>query len=507
MMDASGKLPSSGVLQGSILSLPGNMDSCLDVDSEKFKGQYCLLSLRKGESRRSFSEWSHQHTLDRGVGDLIQQLLLSGGLKLGHCVPDSCTEEDTVKGLDNFLKEVQFPGKSISLGCRSNTPVEMEVGDYIVIALVLGFILLVTVGTIVDVSMIYFGDQCLHKYVIIIFQGFSCITTLHKVFYVAENKDNLGCINGIRFISMAWVIVGHTYLMTLSSSAPFLSNSLSALQEYSNSFGMRTIFNATPSVDSFFLIGSTLLAYITLKEMEKHKGGSVRFWVMYYVHRYLRLTGVYAVVLALHATLLKFLATGPQHFVDNLHENCATGWWANLLYVNNFFSGEEDGENNCMGWTWYMANDMQMFIISPIFIVSMFHWPIFGVALTLLTYLASTIRRIIASSDRANLTFSSIYIKPWYRIGPYAIGLVLGYILFKTRKLDSKTANIPSKLSFMLSIIGWAISLGTFIGVVFGVPADMGSLSDMKFTIYYGLFRNVWAIALAWLIFACAKVI
>ena len=42
---------------------------------------------------------------------------------------------------------------------------------------------------------------------------------------------------------------------------------------------MNVIFNAFPSVDSFFLIGATLLTYLTLKELDRNKGGSVDFWI------------------------------------------------------------------------------------------------------------------------------------------------------------------------------------------------------------------------------------
>ena len=79
------------------------------------------------------------------------------------------------------------------------------------------------------------------------------------------------------------------------------------------------ITNALPSVDSFFLIGrswvtstikstlmsnilrmstsfafsaictgATLLSYLTLKELDKNNGGSLKFWAMFIVHRYIR---------------------------------------------------------------------------------------------------------------------------------------------------------------------------------------------------------------------------
>ena len=43
MLDANGKLPASGFLDGSILSRPGSMDSCLEIDATVSRGQYCVL--------------------------------------------------------------------------------------------------------------------------------------------------------------------------------------------------------------------------------------------------------------------------------------------------------------------------------------------------------------------------------------------------------------------------------------------------------------------------------
>ena len=54
----------------------------------------------------------------------------------------------------------------------------------------------------------------------------------------------------------------------------------------------RPILNGLPSVDSFFVIGGCLLAYLTLKEMDKTDGWlNATAWSnipMMFVHRYIR---------------------------------------------------------------------------------------------------------------------------------------------------------------------------------------------------------------------------
>ena len=44
--------------------------------------------------------------------------------------------------------------------------------------------------------------------------------------------------------------------------------------------------------------------------------------------------------------------------------HCRVYWWTNLLNVNNFIP--EDFHATCMSWTWYLANDIQFYIVALI---------------------------------------------------------------------------------------------------------------------------------------------
>lgn len=48
------------------------------------------------------------------------------------------------------------------------------------------------------------------------------------------------------------------------------------------------MWNALIGVDTFFVIGGCLLAYHTMKQLDKTKGGNASMWIMFYVHRYIR---------------------------------------------------------------------------------------------------------------------------------------------------------------------------------------------------------------------------
>ena len=81
-------------------------------------------------------------------------------------------------------------------------------------------------------------------------------------------------------------------------------NLQSAINGFMSSGAFAVVVNEWVSVDSFFLIGdqrfeniggdwrqfsgATLLSYLTLKELDRTKGGNIRFWGMFFIHRYIR---------------------------------------------------------------------------------------------------------------------------------------------------------------------------------------------------------------------------
>lgn len=104
---------------------------------------------------------------------------------------------------------------------------------------------------------------------------------------------------------------------------------------------MQTIVNGSVSVDTFFLMSGLLVSFLLLRELDRTKG---KFNVgLFYLHRYLRLTPVYAVILGFVATLMVYLGTGPNWYNVNLLSNaCRISWWRQFLSfiassVNNLF--------------------------------------------------------------------------------------------------------------------------------------------------------------------------
>ncbi|RCN49274.1 hypothetical protein ANCCAN_04689 [Ancylostoma caninum] len=76
-----------------------------------------------------------------------------------------------------------------------------------------------------------------------------------------------------------------------------------------------------------------------------------------------------------YTVVIPHLNTGPHEiFIMDESENCQKNWWTNLLYTSNLVRTREQ----CISLSWYLSNDMQMYVISPIFLVPFIFSPVGG---------------------------------------------------------------------------------------------------------------------------------
>ncbi|KAI4473732.1 hypothetical protein M0804_015207 [Polistes exclamans] len=155
----------------------------------------------------------------------------------------------------------------------------------------------------------------------------------------------------------------------------------------------------------------------------------------------------------------------------------------------------------CMSWSWYLANDMQYFVIVNLllFLSSMY----FKVAASLLGLLftssiilsgyLSYIYNYIPTFDRQWSLGREIYYSPWVRIGPYLVGVITAYIVLKLKhKLLWKKKTI---------ILFWI--LGSLCNLIVLIGLYQKRISVLTAAFFVALGRNVWAIGIAWVIIAC----
>ena len=79
------------------------------------------------------------------------------------------------------------------------------------------------------------------------------------------------------------------------------------------------------------------------------------------LNRYLRIVPAFFVTILIFYTIMPHLGSGPKWSgVGPAVKPCDT-MWHELLFVSNLVNGME---GLCLGWSWYLMNDMQLFIYS-----------------------------------------------------------------------------------------------------------------------------------------------
>ncbi len=113
------------------------------------------------------------------------------------------------------------------------------------------------------------------------------------------------------------------------------------------------------AVDVFFYIGGFLVAYSFLRNSMK----SMAKYPLAIVHRILRFWPSYIMAMVIYYGIMMHTGSGPlwpNLMTYGQIENCKT-LWKPIIFVDNIV---DNGEKMCMGWGWYLQNDMQIFILS-----------------------------------------------------------------------------------------------------------------------------------------------
>ena len=105
-----------------------------------------------------------------------------------------------------------------------------------------------------------------------------------KIFRNTGPKKNaIRTFEGIRALSMTWVVMGHSMFIPFEFNA--ISNLLDVLRKWPMKLPAQTLLNAFFSVDSFFFISGALLSYLFVKRQ-----GKIQDLPMMLLCRFVRLT-------------------------------------------------------------------------------------------------------------------------------------------------------------------------------------------------------------------------
>ena len=540
-IDAAGK-PAAGLLQGASV-LRGNMEECQ------------LITVPMNHSKEMFYAY-----LSVSISNMTTHAPVFPAISEELCLPSSCDPVAVyylLSHLNNTLhtRGICFDSKSsfYSLSMKGQALTTQAI---VMITLCSIICALVVVSTLADVlspvisdwieerrrlSLSHFikddsdgdlsdSDPLLGNLNSRGSRSNKCVTLLHELMTVFSLYKNIPMIlstrqppsaitsiNGVRVISMFWVIMCHVFFI-LSLD---LRNMAYLAGDVMPRFISQVIINGFLSVDSFFFLSGVLVSYLTLREMKRRKG---KFPVVpYYLHRFLRLTPTYMFILFFYWFISMYLGQSTPNVQVGLGpssptwKSCEQYWWTNLLYINNLYPDKINDE--CMSWSWYLANDMQFFVISPLIIIPLYVWFTGGlIASSFLLLVSFAVTAFVTgffnlpASQFLPLVYGQItppdapaysdviYIKPYCRIGPYIVGLVLGAMFYYEYKPKlSKLAN------WMIYLSLWLASIAIGISAVYGLYGGFQGrvLTGAENILYNMLARSGWGVALAIVLFAC----
>ena len=191
---------------------------------------------------------------------------------------------------------------------------------------------------------------------------YSVITTLKKLFSLKQNPSSYSFLNGIRALSLFWIVLGHSFVFQLILA----DNIIHVLDNLQHSYAMQLLLGAMFGVDTFFFISGFLAAFVFLhtfrdqsKSMELNSIDFLSFLLdtfrwqdlfLYYLHRYCRLipTLIFVLLVSLHLT--PWMGQGPIYPTATGFEisSCRYRWWTTVLFLNNLITPEK----SCLPVTW-----------------------------------------------------------------------------------------------------------------------------------------------------------
>jgi len=321
-LDSWGKLP-SGIFQGN-LKFFGRFKECHSTGN-----QYCL---------------SYIGYLKEKLQDVFNSL------QVGTCVPKACSKEDLTSF---FNKTLASKGLFAYFQCDKVGFQDWSSVEIFTLYLLLTIILVVILSSLFDclhrrktasayekigetkeLKLVTPNADCSRTTKFL--TSFSLIRNVEELFKINDKPDQFRCLNGMRFFSMCWVMIGHLILFLIG----LIDNPLFLIDITKDSILSQIVVNATFSVDTFFFMSGLLVSYILLKKIQT--SGRTINPLKIYLLRYLRLTPLYGFCLLLGSTLWLKLGEGPMFFqiFGYFRTTCNKYWWTNILYVNNLYPSD-----------------------------------------------------------------------------------------------------------------------------------------------------------------------
>ena len=423
----------------SVLKTQGNDSECLkDIQNIATKNtkEALLMIYYSGRDVNDLGQFHECNDLKNARYRLVMIKTTLTNLALGICGPKSCSSKFYEENFKSIVKTYNLDNVILADEVEVTDPEEYNSrpldGNAIAALIVISLVFLaVGIGTFIEYMAQKNPESRLRGWKNLIV-SFSVITNWNKLTAFPENYDHLQLFNGVRVLGMLTICFGHTYVYSFTSPIVNLNRIYGMLQ----GFWHHLVFTPLLVVDIFFLMSGFLLAYLSIAEMKKRKGKMN--WLMFVVHRIIRIAPIYFFVYMIYLNLWSYMGSGPAWPLQiyDYKYACQEYWWSVLLFVSNFFPTDRQA---CMGWGWFIANDMQFYVFSPIVLVLHYKSKVLGYSSLLGLLITNFTINFVQAYENDyspgvtygllnNNQFVHSYIKPYCRMGPYIAGMMFGFI-------------------------------------------------------------------------------
>ncbi|CAB3260981.1 unnamed protein product [Arctia plantaginis] len=501
----------------------GDYFQCLainqDVGQQQIQGKYCMIRIpmealpflplwpvftgsrnynidfQDNVLLKSYVQQKTDHAESVGRNNIIN--IFDPRMSIALCIPKVCTVNDTADvAIPSFIDyDLNF--------CRLPNDKPFVAADYT------AFVIFSIIGLLAVISTCYdlyqrFGVKNTSN-VSRLYSSFSIYTNSQRFFIFKSSPDALECLDGIRAISMLWIVGHHLYTLYFGAIIYNLTDAVSMVTELSYVW----VTAAPLAVDTFFLLSGMLVVYANVGKVTR--GKFVKSIHLFYLGRLMRLFPILAAMVLLQASVVNHMSDGPywQSMAIEV-ENCRNYWWSALLHVQNYVNPLD----TCIPSSWYLSVDTQLYVLSPLLLFFLFGqkrvaWAMLTlfllvalVSTSLFSFLYNLPATLISfSRPKESLDFVRYYyVNTLARAPPFVLGMIYGYMLYLNKKRTVKIPRINVILFWLLSLA--ALAFCFFIHYVI-VQFDHETLTLDSFLNAY--MRSIWAIALGWVIFACVK--
>lgn len=355
-----------------------------------------------------------------------------------------------------------------------------------------------------------------------------------------SRAPNLNYADGIKVMSMLWLIGGH-WLLYMMRSIDNQRDFWSILKDPRYMSILSGIF----PVDTFFVVTGFLIAYQKFHKGEhESKFSSSIYWLETVYKRYARLMPMYVLVFWFTRDVSQYLTDGPLW--DYATSNSTVRGICKVEPISEallFRANFKPMELHCVKPAWYLACDFQFLCVAPVFLYALAKSPRFAKILIYSSILLSLSNQFLTIYTRNDVDwevlinyrplfpvyvlkkFWQIYVLPWNRMTPFLLGLLTGHRVFVEQSqaiVDPKTHTSDETNGNKLVIGKWSMSklLSSYLGLDLWAPiivlisiAHFPMLSSLHTytgiearigtSLVTSVMRVVWSLAAARLIYIC----